>query len=198
MAKGRKRKAGKRHPCGKLVQASAGETQREVMATVLEARQRHYGVTAKQARDERLGTALGRLTFCGVINAEQFAAGQKYGEIYHRHHAVMGLPMPFPASVTGILASDGVLGGVGTPPSRTLVEKVQRHYGAVLDVLDQCDRDRQDAPGKAPGVLAYRIVCIDEDAGGWPQADFTNLSFALDALTQLFGMTRDSNRKVLT
>ena len=197
MAKGRKRKAGKRHPCGKLVQPSSGETQREAMSTVLEARQRHYGVTAKQARDERLGTALGRLAFTGSITAEQYAAGQKYAEIYYRHHAVMGLPMPFPVSVTGILASGGVLGGVGAPPSSELVEKVRRHYGAVLDVLDQCDRDRQDAPGKAPGVLAYRIICIDEDAGGWPQADRTNLSFALDALAELFGMARDSHRKVL-
>ena len=198
MAKGRKRKVGKRHPCGKLAQPSAGETQREVMATVLEARQRHYGVTARQARDERLGTALGRLAFAGAITAEQFAAGQKYGEIYHRHHAVMGWPMPFPASVTGILASDGALGGVGTPPSQALIEKVRRHYGTVLDVLNKCDRDRQDAPGKAPSVLAYRLVCVDEDAGGWPQADRSNVSFALDALTQLFGITRDGDRKVLT
>ena len=197
MAKGRKRKAGKRHPCGKLVQPSAAETQRETMSTVLEARQRHYGVTAKQARDERLGTALGRLAFAGSITAEQYAAGQKYAEIYYRHHAVMGLPMPFPASVTGILASDGVLGGVGAPPSCELIEKVRRHYGAVLDVLDRCDLDRQAPSGQAPSVLVYRLICIDEDAGSWPQADRSNLSFALDALGALFGMTRDSHRKVL-
>lgn len=199
MAKGRKRKTGKRHPSGKLVQPSGAETQREVMATVLEARQRHYGVTARQARDERLGTALGRLAFGGVISAEQYAAGQKYAEIYHRHHAVMGWPMPFPASVTALLASDGLLGGAaGAPPSRELVEKVRRHYGAVLDVLGQCDRDRLDAPGKAPSVLAYRLVCLDEDAGGWPQADLTNLALVLDALADLFGITRDAHRKVLT
>jgi hypothetical protein len=198
VAKGRKRKSGKRHPSGKLVQPSGAETQREVMATVLEARQRHYGVTAKQARDERLGTALGRLAFTASITAEQYAAGQKYAEIYHRHHAVMGWPLPFPASVTALLASDGVLGGVGAPPSRELIEKVRRHYGAVLNVLNCCDRDRLDAPGKAPSVAAYRLVCLDEDAGGWPQADRHNLSFALDALAELFGMARDSHRKVLT
>ena len=198
MAKGRKRKTGKRHPSGKLVQPSVAETQREVMTTVLEARQRHYGVTARQARDERLGTSLGRLAFKEVITAEQYAAGQKYAEIYHRHHAVMGWPMPFPASVTALLASDGILGGVGAPPSRELIEKVRRHYGAVLDVLNCCDRDRLDAPGKAPSLVAYRLVCLDEDAGGWPQADHRNLSFALDALGGLFGMTRDSHRKVLT
>jgi hypothetical protein len=197
MAKGRKRKLGKRHPSGKLVQPSAAETQRETMSTVLEARQRHYGVTAKQAPDERLGTALGRLAFTGGITTEQYAAGQKYAEIYYRHHAVMGLPMPFPASVTGILASDGVLGGVSAPFSQELVEKVRRHYGAVLTVLDQCDRDLQQSPGQAPSVLVYRVICIDEDAGSWPQAGRSNLSFALTALADLFGMARDSHRKVL-
>ncbi len=197
MAKGRKRKAGKRHSCGKLVQPSAAEIQREVMSTVIEARQRHYGVTARQARDERLGTALGRLAFIGSITAEQYAAGQKYAEIYYRHHAVMGLPMPFPASVTGILASEGVLGGVGVHFSQELVEKVRRHYGAVLTVLDQCDRDCEASPGRAPSVLVYRLVCIDEDAGNWPQAGRSNLSFALDALAELFGIARESYRKVL-
>ena len=198
MARGRKRKAGRRHPSGKLVQPGAAETQREAMATVLEARQRHYGVTARQARDERLGTALGRLAFGQVITAEQYAAGQKYGEVYHQHHAVLGWPMPFPASVTALLASDGVLGGAGAPPSRELVEKVRRHYGAVLEVFDQCDRDRLHAPGKAPSVLVYRLVCLDEDAGGWPQADLTNLVLVLDALADLFGIARDTHRKVLT
>ena len=137
------------------------ETQREVRETGVRARKRPYGGTERQARDERMGRALGRLAFTASITAEQYAAGQKYAEIYHRHHAVMGWPLPFPASVTALLASDGVLGGVGAPPSRELIEKVRRHYGAVLDVLGQSDRDRQDALGKAPSVLAYRLVCLD-------------------------------------
>ena len=78
MARGRKRKAGKRLPCGKRPRE---ESQQEAMATVLEARQRHYGVTARQAKDERLGTALGRLAFAGLIDADQYAAGQIYGEV---------------------------------------------------------------------------------------------------------------------
>jgi len=80
MVRGRKRKAGRRHPSGKLVQPSGAETQREAMATALEARQRHYGVTARQAKDDRLGTALGRLAFAGTVTAEQFAAGELYGD----------------------------------------------------------------------------------------------------------------------
>ena len=71
MARGRKRKAGRRLPCGKRPRE---ETQREAMSTVLEARRRHFGVTASQAKDVRLGTALGRLSFTGCIGADQFAA----------------------------------------------------------------------------------------------------------------------------
>ena len=60
MVRGRKRKPGKRYPCGKRTRQ---ETEKDAMSTVIEARRRHFGVTAKQAKDERLGTALGRLAF---------------------------------------------------------------------------------------------------------------------------------------
>ena len=101
MARGRKRKAGKRHPSGKLVQPRRAESQSDIMGTALDARQRHYGIGAKQARDERLGTALGRLSFAGKITPEQYAAGELYGELMARHNAVMGLPIDQPRSVTG-------------------------------------------------------------------------------------------------
>ena len=94
MARGRKRKAGRRLPCGKRPRE---ETQREAMSTVLDARRRHFGVTASQAKDERLGTALGRLSFTGRIGAEQFAAGQLYGEIMARNRAVTGTHLPHPS-----------------------------------------------------------------------------------------------------
>ena len=51
MIRGRKRKPGSRHACGKRIHA---ETEREIMQTAIDARQRHYGVTARQARDARL------------------------------------------------------------------------------------------------------------------------------------------------
>ena len=45
MIRGRKREPGSRHPCGKRIHA---ETEREIMQTAIDARQRHYGVTARQ------------------------------------------------------------------------------------------------------------------------------------------------------
>ena len=60
MAPGRKRKPGKRYACGKRTRQ---ETERDAMSVAIDARRRHFGVTAKQAKDERLGTALGRLAW---------------------------------------------------------------------------------------------------------------------------------------
>ena len=60
MAPGRKRKPGKRYPCGKRTKQ---ELEKDAMSVAIDARRRHFGVTAKQAKDERLGTALGRLAF---------------------------------------------------------------------------------------------------------------------------------------
>ena len=86
MAPGRKRKPGKRYPCGKRTRQ---ETERDAMSTVIEARKRHFGVTAKQAKDERLGTALGRLAFRELISEAQYQAGVAFAEFYRQHHAVL-------------------------------------------------------------------------------------------------------------
>ena len=63
--------------------------------------------------------------------------------------------------------------------------------------LDQCDRDRSRFPGQPPSRLVYRTVCLDEDAGGIPQADRFNLHYGLDELGYLFGLIRERSRKVL-
>ena len=40
--------------------------------------------------------------------------------------------------------------------------------------------------GKRPTLLAYRIVCTDQDALHWPEEDIENLRVALNALVRLF------------
>jgi hypothetical protein len=78
MIRGRKRRPGSRHPCGKRIHA---ETEREIMQTAIDARQRHYGVTARQARDARLGTSLGRLAYQELISSVQYEAGRQFRPI---------------------------------------------------------------------------------------------------------------------
>lgn len=190
MARGRKRKAGKRLPCGKRPRE---ESQQEAMATVLEARQRHYGVTARQAKDERLGTALGRLAFAGQITAEQYAAGQIYGEIMARNRAVMGLPMDRPRSVTALLINEGIFGGSTPDHDPELIRKVRKQSASAILMLRTADSDAPGAVGRKPSVLVHAIVRHDTEASAWSPADLRNLSHGLDALCRLFRVQRDSS-----
>jgi len=196
MAKGRKRKSGKRHPCGKLVRPSQGETQADVLATVVEARRRQYGVTARQARDERLGSALGRLSFRGVITADQYSAGQLYGAIIGRYRAIMGMPMDQPRSVTSLLANEGIFGGVAGDHDPELVEKVRKQAASVQLMLRACDGEPISHAGRMPSALVYRVVIGDEDTAAWSRADVGNLVQGLEALRRLFHIRTDGSSSV--
>lgn len=183
MARGRKRKAGKRLPCGKR---SRAETRKDVMATVLDARRRHYGVSGPQAKDDRLGSALGRLAFAGGITADQYAAGGMYGEIMARNRAIMGLPMDQPRSVTGLLINEGIFGGGAPDPDPALVAKVRKQAAAAILVLKVADSDAPAITGRKPSILVHAVVCHDTDASHWGPVDIRQLCHGLDALRRLF------------
>ena len=131
--RGRKRKPGKRYPCGKRTRE---ETEKEAMSTVIEARRRHLGVTARQARDEKLGTALGRLAFRELISEAQYQAGLAFGQLYHRHHVAMGLPSPTPRSVAGLLINEGIFGSPPSEPDLEVIEKLRRRFRDATNALD--------------------------------------------------------------
>lgn len=192
MAKGRKRKAGKRHPSGKLVQPRRAESQGDIMGTALDARQRHYGIGARQARDERLGTALGRLSFAGKIMPDQYAAGELYGELMARHNAVMGLPIDQPRSVTGLLINEGIFGGGAPDPDPELVDKIRRQSAGAALMLRGCDQDIAGRSGRRPSVLVHILACHDVEALRWSPADLHNLRLGLDTLCRFFRIRRDS------
>lgn len=196
MARGRKRKAGRRHPCGKLVQPGKAETLREVTATVLAARQRQYGVTARQAKDERLGSAIGRLAFAGKITAEQLAAAELYGDLMARNRAVMGLPPIHPHSATGLLLDEGIFGRSLTEYDPDYVEKIRKRAAAAILMLRTADHNAIAATGRRPSMLVHAVVCYEVDAAGWGDADLRNLAHGLEALVTLFGINRDSSPPV--
>jgi hypothetical protein len=184
MIRGRKRKPGARYACGKLKRE---ETEREAMATALSARSRHYGVTMRQERDERLGSSLGRLFFMHLISEPQYDAATRFSSLYRAHHAIIGLPTPEPRSITAIMIAAGFLGGVATTdPNEETVEKLRERYDAATNALDQCDRDHRMANGRRPSLLLYRVACADEDTTLWPECDLGNLRVALNALARLF------------
>ena len=185
MAPGRKRKPGKRYPCGKRTKQ---QLEMDAMSTVIDARRRHFGVTAKQAKDERLGTALGRLAFRELISEKQYQAGIAFGELYHRHQTVMGMPSPSPRSVAGLLINEGIFGASPSEPVLEVIEKVKRRFADATSVLDACDREQRMSAGKRPTLLVYRVICTDQDALHWAEEDIGNLRVALNALVRLFRM----------
>ncbi|WP_374589141.1 hypothetical protein [Novosphingobium sp.] len=196
MAKGRKRKTGRRHPSGKLVQPGKAETLREVTATVLDARQRQYGVTAKQAKDERLGSAIGRLAFMGKITGEQLAAAEIYGDLMARNRAVMGLPPINPHSASGLLLDEGIFGRSTAEPDPGYVAKIRKRAAAAILMLRTADHDAVATTGRRPSMLVHAVVCYEADAVAWGQADLRNLGHGLDALVTLFGIRTGSSRPV--
>ena len=196
MARGRKRKAGRRHPCGKLVQPGKAETLRGVTATVLDARQRQYGVTARQAKDERLGSAIGRLAFAGKITAEQLAAAELYGDLMARNRAVMGLPPIHPHSASGLLLDEGIFGRSTAEPDLDYVAKIRKRSAAAILMLRTADHDAIATTGRRPSVLVHAVVCYEVDAATWGDADLRNLGHGLDALVNLFGIRAGSSRPV--
>ena len=183
MAPGRKRKPGKRYPCGKRTRQ---ELEKDAMSVALDARRRHFGVTAKQAKDERLGTALGRLAFRELISETQYQAGLAFGQLYRDHHATVGLPSPNPRSVAGLLINEGIFGASPSEPVLEVVEKLKRRFRDATDALDACDREQRMSMGRRPTLLVYRVICTDEDAMHWPEHDIGNLRVALNALVRLF------------
>lgn len=183
MIRGRKRRSGARHNCGKLKRE---ETEREAMATALAARQRHFGVTRAQARDERLGSSLNRLAFRGAISETQYQAGVAFGELYQHHHVVMGLPAPSPRSVAGILTNEGIFGSSPSEPVLDAIERVRKRFEQATDALDECDRQHRFSTGRRPTLLIYRVICTDEDAANWRDDDIGNLRVALNTLVRVF------------
>jgi hypothetical protein len=183
MARGRKRKPGKRYACGKRTRQ---ETERDAMSVAIDARRRHFGVTAKQAKDERLGTALGRLAFRELISDTQYHAGVAFAELYRQHHAVFGLPSPSPRSIAGLLVNEGIFGASSSEPMMDVIEKLKRRFGDATDALAACDRKHRMSQGRRPTLLVHRVICTDEDAMHWPEEDIGNLRVALNALARLF------------
>jgi hypothetical protein len=77
---GRKRKAGQREPNGDIQRRARLERREDMTAVVLEARQRVFSVSAKQAKDMPEPTFLGRLIAMGQISQEQYNAATNYQE----------------------------------------------------------------------------------------------------------------------
>jgi hypothetical protein len=183
MIRGRKRKAGARYPSGKRTRET---TERDVLSTAIDARRRHFGVTSKEARDERLGTSLGRLAFKGVISDSQYQAGIKFAELHYRFTSMFGLPQPNPQSASNLLINEGVFGSSPSEVTIDAIERVRMRYDTVRSALEECDREQRYAVGRQPSRLIYQVVCLDCEMDEQREGDIGSLRIALNALARIF------------
>ena len=86
MARGRKRKAGKRHPSGKLVQARIHQPHREAMSNVREALELTFGVSQSPANAYTQAPALCQHYLPAAFNRSQSAAGKSSSLRFSRPH----------------------------------------------------------------------------------------------------------------
>ncbi len=64
--------------------------------------------------------------FRELISEKQYQAGAAFGEIYHRHQTLLGMPSPGPRLVAGLLINEGIFGASPSEPVLEVIEKVRR------------------------------------------------------------------------
>ena len=136
MARGRKRKTGtSRAPNGRTQRSYTHQQEAENLCVVVEARQRHLGVTQKQATDAKSGHTMGVLNIRGIVDDRQLDASRSYVMDYLRVHRLKGWPRPHPkvASYAEMIA--GMSSG-HEPDSETIQNAVDKWNAATNAIID--------------------------------------------------------------
>lgn len=140
--KGRKRKSGRRTPCGDLARKSPDDR-------LLAALQPHRRVLPEKHRmSEKATTVLGRLNLFGRITDEQLEAGRKYAAGVNAYRAVIGAIDPLMAPAPGY-------GG-------DISKEEAKRRKDVYDAAFECLQDKGNKPIRA----VNRAAVYDEPAFG--------------------------------
>ena len=110
-----------------------------------------------------------------------------------RRHAILGLPMSQPRSVTGLLINEGIFGGGEPQHSIELIERIRKEAAAATMALSDADREMPPGTRRGPSLLVHLLVCYDVDAALWSAVDLKWLSYGLDALAKLFRIRLDNS-----
>lgn len=150
---GRKRKAGKREPNGKP--SRAGVQRRSPKLDTLE--QPHRRMLGAKAGDQAAATALGSAYLVGLITAEQYEAGQRWGALVGQMHAALAAPVRVGSTLGHIVAP-----GIEEPPELESRGEPEADEDRCDRVLGSSDGDRryggQYDRAKAAITSAYGAV----------------------------------------
>jgi hypothetical protein len=100
----RKRKGGRprnhdaeRYPGGQIKHDyRADENEKQIKGTVVDMRQRLYGLSEADAKSDLAGFVLGRMRLDMAINEVELKAGERYAEDMARYYRLTGIPAPSP------------------------------------------------------------------------------------------------------
>lgn len=160
---GRKRKIGAREKSGKLSRNPAevekrrklawDATQQDAVSVALEARQRLFGYSEENARDQKAGSFIGRLCIAKALNRSQYEALVMWEESARLNRMVSGGP-------TGDSAQDPnrVVGRAGEENIQRSAAIRQRHRAAELAV-----QERQNELRGSGMLFAALYECVERD-----------------------------------
>jgi hypothetical protein len=185
---GRPRKQGaERYPGGQIKHDyRRDETERDVLSTVIDMRQRQHGLDEKDARSALAGFVLGRMRLDKAINEIEFEAGQRYAEDMARYYRLVGIPAPSPRaqSLFSVKGHDGDITQQQADSARAASNRMMELEGVLLRLADGprvkttvfnvCVMDfdnLRDMPSHMFGWLhcGLRGACASLWVAGWPQ-----------------------------
>lgn len=107
--RGRKRKAAAaRRPSGRINYGSQKEREEDMKRTMLEARERVFGLSRKAAETMPETSILGHLAATGEISRRQYEAAARYTEIVREHDILLGAKgLPRVADFDRVSGHDG-------------------------------------------------------------------------------------------
>jgi hypothetical protein len=174
MAKGRKRNINvKRTPSGRASRAGAVPANMEAILL----RMKMFGLSEKDARDQKAATFIGRLNLTdkkALISNAQYDAATAFLEVYDKYKRAIGAP-------DALKQSGGVGGGESTDEYASWCQRAKANYDAAIAAI----RAEQEIHTGANmyAALDY-LVCRDEQH--WHMVGDVRL--ALNALAHHFGL----------
>lgn len=178
MAKGRKRKAGRREPNGRISRAAAADKVFEV------ARQQPHRRNLENWRDERAVDEMGRLAIAGKIDGEAYEAGKVWRSVVAAHRRALAAPSPNPRACGADYIAERVGGqaeGVTEIDPRTPEERDR----AAGERWERADRVLRDC-GYQAAAEVESVVIDDRQARNVPM-----LQRGLAALAWHFGVSAE-------
>lgn len=178
MAKGRKRNLNvKRTPSGRASRAGAVPANMEAILL----RMKMFGLSEKDARDQKAATFIGRLNLTdkkALISNAQYDAAVAFLDVYDKYKRAIGAP-------DALKQSGGIGGGESTEEYARWCHVARAKYDAAIEAVRAEQGLHENRGANLYAALDY-LVCRDEQH--WHMVGDCRL--ALNALAHHFGIVR--------